>query len=552
MKIRKRIDLFKSDIASHKLVRSFFLTSSLISLSYETPLKPLILAILISPRNRIGTLGDMFLLFSRNIIALTGILWTFHSLLGYVELETLRSKYLALLILIVSVQIIKKWDIKEDSQQVNVRIQSVYFSTLLSAFLFSFLNFPQRLSTFLLGWDHLNGHLWLTAQLYQEGYIRIDSNDGIGIYPKAEFPLILNFSNAVVDFQSLVQSVIFIEVLLFVATLSTLHGITFRKRNEGMNSKVTNILATLMASPFLFYFIFYGWTSLLLTVCALLVLTWHVMHVKDKNYWLILFCIATAAVQSWILITPVVALIIFSSKLTQLRKEIIIFSSLFVLINAPSINAILQFNGLDQVSDGFKSNSLLFFFLFMGMVIPILYLLRSKNLHVAFKVLIAGNYFGALLIWVGTSQAKQLPYYAIKVFLITLLVMTPYFFQLTIGIIKSEKIRSLTASALIIGYFGFGTVPASSYSYLDFITGRNLKTNWLSENLIAQTSRNKDRVILNSHFVIDVEAVKNIGDKENHNLFAYDQSYICDRSDVSADTRILSDPDIVLEKCDSS
>ena len=54
----------------------------------ETPIKALLLVLLISPLRSQLKLKQIFLTFSRNLIFFTGILWVMHSLFGYFKIES--------------------------------------------------------------------------------------------------------------------------------------------------------------------------------------------------------------------------------------------------------------------------------------------------------------------------------------------------------------------------------------------------------------------------------------------------------------------------------
>lgn len=554
-KSKSIVSTTKIYLAANPAATSLIFSASTLLLFNQTQFKPLILAILISPIGKYGAPRQLFILFSRNLIALTGILWTFHSIFGLFRIESLQSNNLSILIQVAAIQIIKKWDPKELPLRYRQnfsrgKAQSILLFTLLLTYLFTFLSFPERLSTFLLGWDHLNGHLWLTAQIYEEGYIRTNAEDFVGIYPKAEFPLILSFSNAVVDFQSLVQGIVFVEILLVLAAIFILHDLTFGPPTVGKNDNFVKVLATISATPILIFFIFYGWTSLILTTSALLVLTWQARkRGKDSNFQ-ILFFVALAGIQSWTLIAPIVSIILFSRKSEIKRKGFKFFAFLFIIVNTPSIFAIFHFNGLEQVAEGFRSNSTWFFALVLGTVLPILYLLRSKTIHLVFKLLIFSTYIEVILIWLSTSPGKELPYYAIKIFLLTVLFMVPYLVNLALGFISIERLKILVASLLILGMFTIGNVPASNYSYLNFMFGKNLETNWLAENTARYLQTKSDkRIILVSNYVIDLKVVFNLAETKKQELFAYDLKYICEPGVVKEGDLILIDPMTNVPKC---
>lgn len=550
--IRRNITKFAS--GSNALAKSWILTFLILALFNQTPLKPLVMAILISPGREGGTTGERSLLFSRNLIAFTGVLWAFHSLIGYAKIESLKSGLISILIQVAAIQCIKLWKPIENHPEATgiekAKTGSLFFLILTSIYLFSFLSFPQRLSTFLLGWDHLNGHMWLTSQTYVEGYIRINSQDAIGIYPKAQFPLILSFSNEPIGFQSIVQGIIFVEILLAVSALRILHDLLFRNKHDGKIEKFIQCTATISASPILFLFIYYGWTSLLLTTCSLLVLTWQLIGTQNNQSWLLVFFTALAALQSWTLIAPVVLIILLFSKMREINKGFAFFAGIFVIINIPSVLAILQFSGLNQVSQGFESKSIWFLLVFLGAGLPISFFMFDVRLHLPFKLLVLATYLEAMFIWLGTIPGIEIPYYAVKVFLMTVLFMTPLVISLVFSRIKIQKIKLLLAGFLLIVVFGYGNVPASSYSYFNVIQGKNLQTNWLSENIIQQLSqKNSSKVILNSINVISVSVLLDIGKTKNQELIALGSDYICDLRKTANEYIVLSESAAIRIKC---
>ena len=550
--IRRRIANFA--YTPNSLAKSSILTFFILALFNQTPLKPLVMAILISPGRGSGNTGERTLLFSRNLIGFTGILWAFHSLFGYAKIESLKSCLISNLIQVAAIQIIKLWNPIENSQEENgakkEKTSSFFLVVLTAIYLFSFLNFPQRLSTFLLGWDHLNGHLWITSQVYLEGYIRINSQDGIGIYPKAQFPLILSFSNEPIGFQALVQGMIFVEILLAISALRILHDLLFReKRNEKID-RIIQYTATISASPILFLFIFYGWTSLLLTTCSLLVLAWQFGNSQSRQSWVIAFFAALAALQSWTLIAPVVLVLLLGNKVRENKKRFVLFACIFVTINGSSVFAILQFSGLDQVSKGFESKSIWFLMIFLGAALPISYLMFNIRAQLPFKLLVLATYLEAILIWLGTFSGLEIPYYAVKVFLMTIIFLTPHVISLVFSRIKLPKVKLVLAGFLVIVLFGYGRVPASDYSYLNLIQGKDLQTNWLSENIIRQLpQKSSSNVILNSVNVVNVSALFDLGKIENQELIAFDVGYICKLAETGKDYIVLSDPAASAIKC---
>jgi len=535
---------------------SWILTTALLLLCNQAPFKPLVLAFLISPRRQSSELRGLLLLFSRNLVALAGILWSIHSVLGYFKVESLQNTFLSVLIQVAAIQIIKNWDPREDknknNKNIRIRNQCIFYFTLLSIFLFSFLSLPRRLSTFLLGWDHLNGHLWLTAKIFQKGYVQSNAVDSVGIYPKAEFPLILSFSKTIIDFQGLVQGILFVEILLSLATLCMLHNLTFKENIAGKSAEFVKALATILAAPLLFFFIFYGWTSLLLTVSSLLVLTWQAKNsAKGKDYQA-LFFVALAATQSWTLIAPIVFILVFLTGFRERTKRTAVFTFLFTLINLPPIIVILQFNGIEQVSDGFKSSSSWFFYLALSTSILVYFHLRSKTTPLEFKILIVCTYVEAIVIWLGTSPGRELPYYAIKVFLLSILFIIPYLAHSMIVMIRSNGLRAILSGLLVVGVFGFGNVPASNYSYLNFILGRDLETNWLAENIVKNLSVKSDkRIVLVSSYVIDMDAVSNLSKTKEQKLFAYNWRYICELRLTGQEKLIVIDPNRTLPSCET-
>ena len=552
--IRRHIANFA--YTSNSLAKSSILTFCILALFNQTPLKPLVMAILISPGRGSGNTGERTLLFSRNLIGFTGILWAFHSLFGYAKIESLKSGLISILIQVAAIQSIKIWNPIENSQKENgakkEKTSSFFLVVLTAIYLFSFLNFPQRLSTFLLGWDHLNGHLWITSQVYLEGYIRINSQDGIGVYPKAQFPLILSFSNEPIGFQALVQGMIFVEILLAVSALRILHDVLFREKRNDKVDRIIQYTATISASPILFLFIFYGWTSLLLTTCSLLVLAWQLGNTQSRQSWVIVFFAALAALQSWTLIAPVVLVLLLGNKVGENKKRFVLFACMFVAINSSSVFAILQFSGLDQVSKGFESKSIWFLMIFLGAALPISYLMFNIRAQLPFKLLVLATYLEAILIWLGTFSGLEIPYYAVKVFLMTIIFVTPHVISLVFSRIKIRKIKLVVAGFLVIVLFGYGRVPASNYSYLNLIQGKDLQTNWLSESIIRQLSQiSSSNVILNSVNVVNMSALLDLGKIENQELIAFDVAYICKLAETGSDYIVLSDPAASTIKCNS-
>jgi hypothetical protein len=549
-----RQNVAKFAYASNSVGKSWILTFLILALFNQTQFKPLVLAILISPGKRGGSTAERTLLFSRNLIAFTGILWAIHSLFGYAKIESLKNDLILILIQVAAIQIIRLWkpvqNDQEDSGVEKARARILFLIILTSIYLFSVLDFPHRLSTFLLGWDHLNGHIWLTSQIHGEGYIRINAQDAIGIYPKAQFPLILSFSNEPIGFQSLVQGIIFVEILLAVSILCILHDLLFRNKQNGKIDRIVQYTATISASPILVLFILYGWTSLLLTTCSLLVLTWQLVHKQSNQNRIIIFLAALAAFQSWTLIAPVILIILLFSKMREIDKWYIFFTFIFVAINIPSVLAILQFSGLDQVSQGFESKSISFLLVFLGAGLPISYLMFGVSMQLSVKLLVLATYLEAFFIWLGTGPGLELPYYAVKIFLITILFLTPLMISLVFSKIKIPNTKLPAAVLLLIVLFVYGKVPASSYSYLNVIQGRDLQTNWLSENIIQQLSqKNSMNIILNSVNVINVGALSDIGKIKNQDLFAFDSKYICDVRKSGGEYLVLSDSAAITTKC---
>ncbi len=552
-----RRNISKYANGSNVIAKSWILTFLILIVFNQTPLKPLVLAILISPGKEGGTTGERSLLFSRNLIAFTGILWAFHSLIGYTNIESLKNGYISILIQVTAIQCLKFWNpVKKAEEKTGIkkaRTGSFFLPILISIYLFSFSNFSQRLSTFLLGWDHLNGHIWLTSQIYVEGYIRTDSQDAIGIYPKAQFPLILSFSNEPMGFQSLVQGMLFVEILLAASALRVLHELQYRDQNDGKIEKFVHFTATVLASPMLFLFIYYGWTSLLLTTCSLLVLTWLIFSTESKQSWLMVFFAALAALQSWTLIAPVVLVILLFSKLRQNSKKFVFFICVFAAINSHSVFAILQFSGLEQVSQGFESKSIWFLLVFVGAGLPISYFMFSAKMQLSFKLLVLATYLVAIFIWLGTGSGVELPYYAVKVFLMTILFLTPHTINLVFSLIKVPKIKLLIAGFSLIVVFGYGKVPASDYSYLNVIQGKNLQTNWLSENIVQQSSKNNgSNLILNSFNVINMSVLLDIGKTKNTESIAFDFAYVCDLRESQSEYIVLSDATGSRLECNST
>jgi len=242
------------------------------------------------------------------------------------------------------------------------------------------------------------------------------------------------------------------------------------------------------------------------------------------------------------LIAPAVLIILLFSKKRKINRKFVFFACIFVAINIPSVLAILQFSGLDQVSEGFVSKSIWFLVVFLGAGLPISFLMFNVRMHLSFKLLVLATYLEALFIWFGTVPGLELPYYAVKLFLMVMLFVTPYIITLVFSRIKIPKVKLLVAGFLLFMVFGYGNVPASSYSYLNLIQGKNLQTNWLSENIIQQLSqKNSSKVILNSINVISVSALLDIGKTKNQELIAFDSNYICDLRETRNEYIILSD-----------
>lgn len=530
----------------------WFLSLSGLLVFSETPLKAIVLVLLISPlRSQMG-LKQIFLIFSRNLIVFTGILWSIHSLLGYFMIESLRHTAIKILIELAAIQIVQflnSPDCALKEQIIRPNIAKLFFlATVVSLYTYSFFNFPRRLATFLLGWDHLNGHLWLASRIFQEGRIRINSADGMGIYPKAEFPLILSFARASVDFQSLVQSIFFIEVLLSIATLVVLHELTFGRMKSSKLGKRIQICCTFLVFPILIWFSFYGWTSLILTTSSLLLLVWQSSVPRRKYNLLLTLFLSLAAFQSWTLVAPIVVIIFFAG-MRKIDTKNILFGCIFFLINIPSILAIVNYNGVEQVSEGFKSKSLLFFLIFACLGVPISFALRYKKIGVHFKLLILSLYIEAILIWATNSFGRELPYYAIKLFLMTLIFFIPLGVYLVIRTLRIERLQ-LAFLGILLVVLGFGNVPASKYGYLDFLFGKNLETNWLSENIVSQKAKIKtSKVILHSKYVVDLNTIGDVGKNRNQEVFAHDSNYICEIARSKRPVIIISEPMFILPKC---
>jgi hypothetical protein len=279
-----------------------------------------------------------------------------------------------------------------------------------------------------------------------------------------------------------------------------------------------------------------------LTTCSLLVLTWQLVNAQSKQSWLIVFFAALAALQSWTLIAPVVLIILLFSRMREINKRFVFFACVFIAVNIHSVLAILQFSGLDQVSQGFESKSIWFLLVFLGAGLPISYFMFNVRMQLSFKLLVLATYLVAIFIWLGTGPGLELPYYAVKVFLMTILFVTPHIISLVFSRIKIPKVKLLVAGFLLIMVFGYGKVPASSYSYLNVIQGKNLQTNWLSENIIQQLSQNNNsNVILNSVNVINVSVLLDIGKTKNEELIAFDSGYICDLRETPNEYILLSD-----------
>lgn len=546
------VSVYKKIFCSNGAGIPWFLSLAGLLVFNDTPLKALVLTLLISPLRSQMKLKQIFLIFSRNLILLTGILWSIHSLLGYFKIESLRHTAIKILIEVVAIQIVQFLGTPDFAIKDSItrpKVAKLWFvAVMVSLYAFSFFNFPQRLATFLLGWDHLNGHLWLTSRIFHEGYIRINGDDFLGMYPKAEFPLILSFARTSIDFQNLVQSIFFVEILLSVATLVALHELTFGGMNSTKLGKSIQTCCTLLIFPILIWFSFYGWTSLILTTTSLLLLGWQFSALGTKLNWLSLLFLSLAAIQSWTLVAPIV-IAVFLIGITRITTKKVLFASIFLLFNISSILAIVEFNGVEQVSEGFKSKSLFFFLIFACLSIPILFSLRYKKVGVHFKILILSSYIEAIIIWAMNSFGIELPYYAIKLFFMTLIFLIPLGAYLGVKILRIERLQFVFLFTLLF-VLGFGNVPASKYGYLDFLFGRNLETNWLSDNIVSQIEKTKtSKVILYSNYVVDLNNIGDVGKKQNQELFAHEATYLCEISNSQRPVIIISEPMSTLPSC---
>lgn len=521
----------------------------------DTSLKPLVMVILISPWCHRMRLKNLCLIFSRNLITFTGILWLLHSTLGYFKIESLNLFVVSVVIELTAIQIVQSWDtpdsISEEPFRKVIIAKILFFVALVSVYSYSFFDFPNRLATFLLGWDHLNGHLWLISRTFQEGFIRINSDDSLGIYPKAEFPLILSLTPTSINFQSLSQAIIFVEILVSLAALVALHELTFGRINSTRLAKSIQVCCTTLVLPILIWFAFYGWTSLILTTSALLILTWQTSIEKSKYSWMFTLFLSAAAIQSWTLVAPIVVILLVVRQ-RIFNRDFIIFFCFFVSINLPSVFAIVNYNGVEQISEGFKSKSLLFFLIFLCSGIPILYLLKYKRIKFQFKVLITCTYIEAVLIWAAISSNSEVPYYAFKLFLMTLVFFIPITAYLALKILRIEKLQLVFIVTSLIT-LGLGNVPTSQYKYSNFILGTSLKTNWLSENIVSQTAKaNTHQVLLHSIYVVDLNVIQKVGRYKGQELFAYDSEFICQRMKSDRGLVVISDPLFMSPICNLS
>jgi hypothetical protein len=560
------LSLFKEILARFKIIKFHRLITSkswvvvllTLVIAHNSSFKPLLIALLLSPWQVGNSVKDKYVLFARNLLGFSGILWALHSILGMASVKSLSIPTISITIQFVAIQIVSRWGSSNifhlGSKKKELACHLGFYLSLMSVFLFAFSDFSARLATFLLGWDHLNGHLWLTSQVNQEGYIRTDPDDFIGIYPKGQFPLILSFVSPPFNFQNSVQGIFLIEIFLVIGTVFTVNKILSENNSRLNSGSFVSFASSVTAAPLLLFFVFYGWTSLLVAVCALVILARECYLNENKVGFQSVFFLGLAAIQAWTLLAPTVCVLIFIFICTWgicLRYKLI-FISFFVAINLPSVFAIISFNGLEQVEEGFSSSSRWFFVLFFLTGFFVLYFAKWCHAQSSLKAIVICTYLEAMTIWIFTSLSSEITYYALKLFLVSLVLLVPFYFHKTISIIPFPKIRVLISICSIFYIFGMSQVPGSPYSYFNFLVGNNLESNWLASTVANEMSKNShESVVLHSNYLIDMRNLLDIGKRKNPDLFAFDGASYCELRVEEKDLKLIQDPGMPQLTCKS-
>ena len=100
------------NIGFHRLFlsKSWVVTLLILVIAHNTSFKPLLIALLISPWRIGNSVRDMYVLFARNLLGFSGILWALHSILGVANVKSISIPTISIIIQFVAIQIVSRWD----------------------------------------------------------------------------------------------------------------------------------------------------------------------------------------------------------------------------------------------------------------------------------------------------------------------------------------------------------------------------------------------------------------------------------------------------------
>jgi hypothetical protein len=323
-----------------------------------------------------------------------------------------------------------------------------------------------RIASFIVGWDNVGGHLYVSRQIILEGFIRTFPADYISFSPKAFHSLVILVGGGSTDSLDLINAIQAAQNYLILVLVMTVYVLVKGNFETGMNLNVQALLCSSAVGSALLvgWAMWMGYGTIISATAALITVIYLIecdINTQIKFYLLIV--ISIVIVQSWTLMFPVVLLILLTYLWMFSRTSIQnwVLGAFAVILHVPSIVSIYNYTNLNQFSEGsrFSGNQIIFL-----IALNVTFLVVSiKNIkgHVIGTLALCGVVLLSFLIaLVQHDERFSIPYYSMKLFWISTILgiclMPPFINR------KQRRVPDklfLTFSATLVGIFAYVAIP---------------------------------------------------------------------------------------------
>jgi hypothetical protein len=459
----------------------------------------------------------------------------------------------------------------------NVSLDLIYLHTFLfiiAPFLiFNSFGSKSNLATFLTGWDHAGGHLYVINIIEKQGTFSYFPADYVGSAPKLFHQFTGLFLEPKIPVEESYQIILFFEFFFtYVICLALMNVVFVFFHLESRNLSKLKIFSYMLSisvvpflGPFFAWTIGFGYPTILLALliffCILSIVSSSNLNQIQLRFLPIIFVALIG--NTWTPALPGALLIFTIFHILFFRKfsSFIIDSTItFFSILLPSLSIFLN-SGLDAASIGSATSSrILTVWFWAGLLFSVYFVVKSRT-HFSYFLggFVLGNLFFAFIVKVSTGGTLvEFPYYSFKLLWIStiplLLMYLIYLKDFGFDFFKFPIILALFMSFALLSSNYFQFFPESNNG-ITIIKPTNPNLLWQSEALRVATNVDADLPILiysesgwdsrSAQFL----AVMGKVTWNSQSALSVDIEALCDFAITNPSSMLITPPNLDLPEC---